>query len=94
MKRPFSAASAEATPPTKTRARAAAAEDAGSASKAAEGCAQVGWRELGTLHVRDYGSVPSAKVAAFDLDGTLIDTKSGKVFAEGPADWRWWHHGS
>ncbi|CUM48755.1 uncharacterized protein AC631_00344 [Debaryomyces fabryi] len=30
------------------------------------------------------------KIAAFDLDGTLVDTKTGQKFARGADDWRWW----
>jgi bifunctional polynucleotide phosphatase/kinase len=48
------------------------------------------WREHGTLTAR----VPVAwtrtpKIVAFDLDSTLVVTKSGKVYARDAADWRW-----
>ncbi|KAK3346958.1 polynucleotide kinase 3 phosphatase-domain-containing protein [Lasiosphaeria hispida] len=32
------------------------------------------------------------KIAAFDLDSTLIATATGKKHAGDAADWKWWHH--
>ena len=31
----------------------------------------------------------SDSIYAFDMDDTMIETKSGKVFAQGRSDWKW-----
>jgi bifunctional polynucleotide phosphatase/kinase len=36
----------------------------------------------------DFGSSPSSKILGFDVDSTLITTKSGKTFAVNEDDWR------
>lgn len=35
-------------------------------------------------------SASSSKVAAFDMDATLVIPKSGAKFATGRGDWQWW----
>jgi len=48
--------------------------------------------ESASVWVRDYGSVSSASVAAFDLDGTLIKTAcDGQPPLAGGESWAWWH---
>ena len=42
-----------------------------------------------SLGVGPPGSLPF-KVAAFDMDGTLIDTKSGQKYAKDGNDWQFW----
>uniref|UniRef100_A0A7S0FJC5 Polynucleotide kinase 3'-phosphatase n=1 Tax=Pyrodinium bahamense TaxID=73915 RepID=A0A7S0FJC5_9DINO len=39
----------------------------------------------------DYGAPHSEVVYGFDMDDTLISTKSGKTFAANSDDWKWWH---
>lgn len=36
--------------------------------------------------------VKRRKIAAFDLDSTLISTSSGKKHASSGTDWKWWHN--
>jgi bifunctional polynucleotide phosphatase/kinase len=44
-----------------------------------------------SLFVLDTDTEPSDKIASFDMDGTLIATKSGNKFSTGRTDWKWWH---
>ena len=50
------------------------------------------WYESESLLVMTYGEqTPSHTIAAFDLDGTITDTRSGKLpFNTTPDDWRFW----
>ncbi|XP_069803933.1 bifunctional polynucleotide phosphatase/kinase isoform X2 [Dendropsophus ebraccatus] len=52
-------------------------------------CSKDTWEEHGKLLVfNKKGVQPSAKIAAFDIDGTIITTKSGRVFPTNADDWR------
>ena len=37
--------------------------------------------------------INSKRIAAFDMDWTLIQTKSGRVFPVNHHDWKLWHDG-
>ena len=48
-------------------------------------------KDKGIIWGSSQGVTISHKIAGFDLDGTLIDTKSGWNFAKNDDDWDWWH---
>lgn len=47
--------------------------------------------EVFKQYYESHGGSKKVKIAAFDMDSTLIDTKSGIKFGRGPTDWRWWN---
>lgn len=52
-------------------------------------CTRDRWEKEGNLLLFTAKGVrASAKVAGFDIDSTIITTKSGRVFATGPDDWK------
>lgn len=46
------------------------------------------WEEHGKLLLYTRGNVASKKIAAYDLDGTIITTRSGKTFQTNYDDWK------
>ncbi|KAH7148322.1 polynucleotide kinase 3 phosphatase-domain-containing protein [Dactylonectria macrodidyma] len=40
--------------------------------------------------VKEDGAIKRRKIAAFDLDSTLVSTSSGKTHSRGASDWKWW----
>ena len=46
------------------------------------------WYEVGSIMYCNFGSAPSSKILGFDMDSTLIVTKSGKTFPVNDQDWK------
>jgi len=46
------------------------------------------WTQVGGLLCANFDSEPGAKVIGFDMDSTLITTRSGKTFAVDSKDWK------
>lgn len=57
---------------------------------ALESQASSSWVQVDSVHVRNYSSPASARVACFDLDSALIKTKSGKPVPLASNDWTVW----
>ncbi|KAJ5367368.1 Polynucleotide kinase 3 phosphatase [Penicillium brevicompactum] len=60
--------------------------------------APITWRVIGTSVVigkqntgNDVPAETRRRIAGFDLDSTLIKTKSGNVFPKSATDWQWWN---
>ena len=97
--RPTTAASSTASSTSSTTKQSAAAHKTATIAPASHDLAayKLQWQKFGTLLVLD--SHPSAtaripgstRIAAFDMDSTLIAPKSGRRFPLHRGDWRWLH---
>ncbi|OWA50251.1 Bifunctional polynucleotide phosphatase/kinase [Hypsibius exemplaris] len=87
-KRKFAAMKRDDSP--KRRATPDDNEDAPNSSKAKKAQKTSGWIDVNAdLHVYNPDGLNGRKkIASFDLDGTIITTKSGKVFAKDAGDWQ------
>lgn len=48
------------------------------------------WQSYDTLIFGDSGTSPCEKICSFDMDWTIIRTKTGKVFPKDENDWVLW----
>eukprot|EP00403_Amphidinium_massartii_P025160 CAMPEP_0178396230 /NCGR_PEP_ID=MMETSP0689_2-20121128/13624_1 /TAXON_ID=160604 /ORGANISM="Amphidinium massartii, Strain CS-259" /LENGTH=542 /DNA_ID=CAMNT_0020016903 /DNA_START=39 /DNA_END=1667 /DNA_ORIENTATION=+ len=78
--------------PSAPAAKRAKTTAASPGSKATASAATPGkWQKSDSVYVRDYGSTSSKTVAGYDMDSTLIETKSGKTFPQSKDDWKLWN---
>lgn len=67
--------------------KSSALDDTGSSTSAKPMAPQ--WEERGSMLILRFGErVTSSKIASYDLDGTLIETASGRKFATSWSDWK------
>eukprot|EP00727_Mastigamoeba_balamuthi_P012198 m51a1_g7600 putative dna 3 phosphatase (486) ;mRNA; f:234084-236185 len=66
-----------------------AAESPAKRARGDSGRAAGAWKKDGTLLVYAPDAAASDAIVSFDMDDTLIKTKSGKVFATNRGDWQW-----
>ncbi|KAF7654164.1 hypothetical protein LDENG_00073250 [Lucifuga dentata] len=58
-------------------------------SSSSEACPKSSWQQIDSLMFYNAAGIKgSDKIAGFDIDGCIITTISGKVFATGPNDWK------
>lgn len=63
----------------------------GSLKKFKEDSSDISWMKKGGLICANFGSSAKNKIVGFDLDGTIIVTKSGAIFPRNAADWKFFH---
>ncbi|OQR87617.1 bifunctional polynucleotide phosphatase/kinase [Achlya hypogyna] len=82
--------------PSRKRASSLTSAEAPMAKKAKATTGAITWAKAGSIiYCSNVIATPASnapvKIAAFDMDSTLITTKSGKTFAVNDDDWKLWH---
>mmetsp|Transcript_33245 Transcript_33245/g.76285 ORF Transcript_33245/g.76285 Transcript_33245/m.76285 type:complete len:494 (-) Transcript_33245:136-1617(-) len=81
---PAKMAKVEAGPPGRSATVAAAVASVPAAGAVGQ------WAKVRSMYIKDYGAPNFDKIAGFDMDGTLIRTKSGKTHPVDKNDWVLW----